>query len=814
MKIATGRSRMEKIWKNQELSWEEFTKTIKNTVRTSETMDAYKSLPKIDKDNIKDVGGFVGGYLKEGRRKKGNVLCRSLITLDMDYGKENIWEEINKDFPFKCCIYSTHKHTKENPRLRLIIPLREEISEEKYEPLARMVAKEINIDLFDDSTYEPTRLMYWPSTSIDGEFVFEEKDGPLLDPDFYFSKYENYEDCSTWPVSSRKEKIIKTALNKQEDPLKKENIVGVFCRTYNIREAIDKFLSHVYRESLVECRYDYIPAASSAGVVIYDDKFAYSHHSTDPASSKLLNAFDIVRIHKFGNLDENAKDNTPANKMPSFLEMSEFVIKDDLVKLQLIRERIKSGEDDFGNKEIEGEKKGENNFGNKEIEEKEIEKNYWQVNLELNKMGNVKDTLDNIVLILENDENLQNIVYNSHVNTIYAKGPLPWNDGKKSFGESDYASLKVYLSKKYKIYAPNKTRDALLSVENIRKYHPVKEYLENLPPWDNIPRVENLLIDYFGGVNSSYTKAVMRKTLCAAVSRIYNPGEKFDFVLILNGPQGIGKSTFFEKLGRKWFSDSLTLTDMKDKSACEKLQGYWILELGELAGMKKAEVETVKSFISRTDDKYRVSYGVCVESHPRQCIIVGTTNAEGGFLRDITGNRRFWPVKVDGNSKKKIWSITKDEIDQIWAETLALYHKGEKLYLQGEDVDMANKEQSDSMEGDEREGLVRDYLNTLLPTDWDNMDLYERRNFLRGGDFGNSSEKGSVKRSIVCNLEIWSECFGNDPAHIKAIDSYAISAIMRKIENWQKFSKNKSGAMRIPIYGKQRCYEKTVEEQL
>ena len=180
------------------------------------------------------------------------------------------------------------------------------------------------------------------------------------------------------------------------------------------------------------------------------------------------------------------------------------------------------------------------------------------------------------------------------------------------------------------------------------------------------------------------------------------PISKFDSVLILNGPQGIGKSTLFAKLAGAWFSDSLTLTDMRDKSGPEKLQGYWILELGELAGMKKTDVETVKSFLSRVDDKYRASYGLKVESHPRQCVIVGSTNTESGFLRDITGNRRFWPVRVNGQSVKKPWQMIAEEVTQIWAEAVAVYKGGEKLFLEGNVAAMAASEQAEAMETDDR----------------------------------------------------------------------------------------------------------------
>lgn len=783
MKIAYGNSRMDKKWKNTDISWEDFCSRVKTTQRTTETVEEYRKMRKGGQDSIKDVGGFVGGHLKDGRRKKGNVLSRSMLTLDMDYGISTIWEEISTFFPYQCCIYSTHKHTPENPRLRLIIPLFRDVGEEEYAAVSRMVAKEIGIDLFDDTTYEPERLMYWPSTSRNGIFVYEEKDGSLLDPDVFLNKYDDWRDTSTWPVSSRQSEVIDRSLKEQADPLSKEGVIGTFCRTYSVSSAIDRFLKDIYEPSAVTGRYDYIPADSSAGVILYDDKFAYSHHATDPASGRLLNAFDLVRIHKFGHLDDRATENTPPSKLPSFINMCEFAIQDDEIKAQFTKERMEQATIDF------------------------TEDN-WQTALELDKQGKIKDTLDNIVLIIRNDPELESIAFNKHRDGIDARDGLPWEQMKGGWNDSDNAALKVYLSNKYGIYSPTKTKDAILAVAAERSYHPIKEYLDHLPEWDGIDRVETLLIDYFNATDNSYTRAVTRKMMVAAVARIHHPGTKFDSVLILNGPQGIGKSTFFAKLAGDWFSDSLTLTDMKDKAGPEKLQGYWILELGELAGMRKTDVEVVKSFISRSDDKYRASYGVNVESHPRQCIIVGSTNAESGFLRDITGNRRFWPVRISGDGKRKAWQMSVYDVEQIWAETLVLYAKGEKLYLEGSDVELATNEQADAMESDEREGLVRSYLDTLLPDDWNALSLYERRNYLNGSEFGGESRVGTVERTIVCNMEIWCECFGRDASAMKPADSYAIAGIMKKINGWNKYQGNKNGTSNFPIYGRQRCYEK------
>lgn len=776
MKIAVGNSRMDKKRKNKELPWADFLARVSTTIRTTETVSEYRKLKKGQQDGIKDVGGFVGGYLKEGRRKNGNVLCRELLTLDMDYAKPNMWAEIQKSMHYRCCIYSTHKHTPENPRLRMIIPLSREVSEDEYPALGRMAAREIarspggSIDLFDDTTYEPARLMYWPSTPSDGEFEFEQQDGELLNPDVYLSKYKDWRDVSTWPISSRQSEVVGRTLVQQADPLTKPGVVGAFCRAYSIEGAIETFLANVYEPSAMDGRYDYIPADSTAGVVVYDGKFAYSHHATDPAQGKLMNAFDLVRIHKYGDLEEKA----------SFKAMSDFAVKDELVKAEFAQKRKTQAEVEF------------------------TEDEDWQTNLELDKQGNIKDTLANISAILRYDENLQFIVFNQLKCMIDVIGKLPWTQPKPGWNDTDLANAKIYFERAYGIWSPTKFKDALLGVISAeRLYNPIKDYLNSLT-WDGVPRLDTMLIDYIGAEDIAYVKAVTRKTLCAAVARIFRPGIKFDSVLVLNGPQGIGKSTLFSILGKHWYSDSLFITDMKDKSAAEKLQGYWIMELGELAGIKKVDVETVKSFVTRVDDKYRQSYGVTVESHPRTCIIVGSSNSDTGFLRDITGNRRFWPVTVTGCGKDHPWDL--QEVDQIWAEAVTRWNDGEELFLKGEIAEQAVVAQRSAMEGDDRDGLVADYLDALLPENWSDMDSYERRNFLYGSDFGDSNLKGTIRRDRVCVMEIWCECFGKPKESIKKADSYELEGTLYRIGGWKRYDGSKSGKMRISGYGVQKAY--------
>jgi len=787
MNISTGNSRMEKHWNLEDITLDEFKDRISTTKRTSETVEQYRKLGKKQQDEIKDVGGFVLGKLKGGRRKKSNVISRSGLSLDMDYADEGITDQIDMFFSFKGYIYSTHKHTPEKPRLRLIIPLSRDVTADEYVAVARKVADEIGIELFDDTTYEPSRLMYWPSTSSDGKFVFHEVDGEILNPDSILSKYKDWKDSSQWPVSNRQQNVVNREIKKQADPMEKEGTVGAFCRTYSITEAIDKFLLDVYQKSIMPGRYDYIPADSQAGVVIYEDKFAYSHHATDPACGRLMNAFDVIRIHKYGSKDDRSDPDAEAASLPSFKAMSEFAVEDKNVKAQLAKERMAKAKGEFEDAEDD-----------------------WQTALELDRQSKIKATLNNIAIIVRSDPNLSSIVYNEFKSTVDVIGDLPWKQVHPGWADADVANAKLYFERVYGIWSPTKFKDALLAVVSTeRVYHPIKEYFSGLR-WDGAERLDTILVDYLGADDTKYVRSVTRKTFVAAVARVYEPGIKFDSILVLNGKQGIGKSTLFQILGGDWYSDSLSISDMKDKTAAEKLQGYWILELGELAGIKKMDVETVKSFVTRTDDKFRQAYGVVVESHPRSSIVVGSTNSEGGFLRDITGNRRFWPVHVSGNGAHHPWDLK--DVDQIWAEAIHRYNEGEKLFLTGQEAIDAYAMQQDAMESDDREGIVEDYLYTLLPLGWGEMDLYQRRSFLAGSEFDGGNLAGTVKRDRVCIMEIWCECFGKERQNLKRTDSYEVESILNKISGWKRYEGSASGKMRIPLYGVQKAFVREGQE--
>ena len=739
MKISYANSRYDSYLKTAEVSWEHFCDRLKKPVHTDETVAEFLKMDSDKQNDIKDVGGFVGGVFLNGHRSKSDLISRSMITLDLDNGRQGIEDFIFNILKYKCCVYSTHRYTVEKPRLRIIIPLARKVTAEEYKAISYKIALLIGADFFDKASYEPEHFMYWPSVSVDGEYYFKEQSGEMLSPDDF-----DLSDAVCLKYDTR-------------------HIIDSFCQVYSISSAIEKYLPEIYVKESSD-RYRYAKSNSPAGALLVENRYLYSFHTSDPAHGKLRDSFDLVRIHLFSNMDINS-----VQESLSFSAMLNFALRDKQVALLLKDSQECSGK---------------------------------QMTCDSN--GKIKDTLSNIVTVLKNDPNLQGIMFDLHSGRISVKGDLPWKQIKPGWSDSDYASLKVYLSQHYGFYPSKKIRDAVLAVSAERCFHPVLDYINSLPVWDGTLRIEKLLIDYLGAEDCDYVREVTVKTLVAAIARVKKPGAKFDSVLILNGPQGIGKSTLFAKLGGEWFSDSLTISDMKDKSAAEKLQGYWILELGELSGMKKTDVEVVKGFISRSDDKYRASYGSVVESHQRQSIIVGTTNSEMGFLRDITGNRRFWPVYVSGISDKKPWQISKNDVKQIWAEALVYYEKGISLYIEDENILVqARKQQNEAMEQDDREGLVRTYLETNIPYNWDEMKLYERREYLQNET--KQQEYVSVqKRKRVCNIEIWAECFGHNPSDMRKSDSYEISSIMKKIFGWSNELSNK--VYNFSIYGKQRAY--------
>lgn len=781
--IATGRSRSARSWKSDKMTWSALANKLAEPTVTNETAAEYAKMSKADQGQKKDVGGFVGGYIpKNGRRVRGSVKERYLITLDADNPGEDFIVDLDMELGgMEYVLYSTHSHTADNPRYRVIIPVDRPMTPDEYQAVSRRIADNIGIEFFDPSTHQAERLMYWPSHPKDVEYMYLHSEGSLVSVDAYLGTYRDWRDTSLWPTSEKESQIRLDAAKKQGNPLEKKGLIGAFCRCYSITEAIHKFLPEVYEPTAVEDRYTYVAGSSVGGLVIYDnDTFAYSNHATDPISGKLVNAFDLVRIHLFG--DKDPADETSVTKLPSYKDMIDFVNEDGAAPILLDKERMADMEFDDITEDDE-------DFLSK---------------LKRDKNGTPESDVFNCLVILKQDPSLKGkIRLDEFSHRLVVIDDLPWRgkDETPYWTDTDDACLRNYFATKYLIKGKGIIDDALQEVTQDNKFHPVRQYLTGLA-WDGECRLDTLFIDCIGAEDTEYIRAVTRKWMCGAVARVMDPGVKFDTAIVLYGAQGLGKSLILERLGRKWFNNSLV--DIKTKDALEQIQGSWIVELAELAPTYKNDNEIVKAFISRTSDRFRSPYGRRTEEYPRQCVFAGSTN-NLMFLKDRTGNRRFWPITGDKDRKtKNSWDLSKDEIDQLWAEAFVYWSEGEPLVLEGALEEEALRIQLSHTEGGELVGLIEEYLEMLLPEDWETMDICDRREYIR--NYGDDDYCGSVQRERVCALEIWCEVMEGDRKNLQNAKAREIIDILQSIKGWSPYSKS-VGKMRFgKMYGVQRAF--------
>lgn len=788
--LAIAASRRVKTWKNTKMPWSELVKKLEKTIRTGETYAQYVNSSKEFQAEKKDVGGFVGGYLKDGKRTPiTNVIHRQLITLDSDFGTTDAWEDFTFIHGCEAVTYTTHKHCPEAPRLRIIIPLDRPVNIQEYEAIARLLADDIGMSYFDSTTFQPQRLMYWPSTSEDGEYSCRyQGGGEFLKADEILARYVNWADMSSWPTTPNEEITVRSDIKKQGDPTEKPGLIGAFCRAYTAMEASEEFLSDIYEHTDKEEYMTYIDGSTSAGVRVYENgTFFYSFHHSDPAHGRLVNAFDLVRLHKYGYLDKDS--DAPINKLESFKQMQMFIATLDAVKQEIKLNAFDAFDDDYVSEAPQTE---------------EVEEDFWKKKLTVNKFGVHDSTINNIVVVLLNDVLLKNrIKYNQFDGNIYVIGNVPWDEtieqaGKsRPFVDSDDAGVRHYLERVYGIFNTGKTFDGVNIVAMRNAWHPVRDYI-SAQVWDGTPRLEMLLQEYFGAEDSRYTRAVTKKTLVAAVARVFRPGIKYDTVLTLVGPQGIKKSTFFNLLGMQWFSDSFTT--VQNKESFEQLQGNWIIEIAELAGFKKSEVEQVKQFVSKKSDKFRPAYGRRIVDFARQCILVGTTN-EMAFLKDYTGNRRFWPVTVHAFVEGKMKVLEEMPVDQIWAEAKVMFDKGEPLFLSKEVEALATEMQSAHTEAEERIGILEKFLDTPITEDWNKVSINNRRAYYKNID-SDISEYGKEERVAVCVAEIWVELFEQDFSKMTSVNTKYIHQMLSQIPSWVKSNSVRT----FGPYGRQRAY--------
>lgn len=387
-------------------------------------------------------------------------------------------------------------------------------------------------------------------------------------------------------------------------------------------------------------------------------------------------------------------------------------------------------------------------------------------------------TVDNYTTIMQNDEKLQNSFYYDEFNCNFMHRDE--NGNVRLWSDADDSILRAYIEKQYGIYNQQKYYDSFNKVMMQRRVHPIKDIIESAT-WDGKPRIDRFLTDIMGCDDDVYSREVSRMIFYAGIERLYHPGKKFDYMPILVGVQGSGKSTIIEWLAleNRYYRDIYTI---EGKEGMEILNGAWICEMAELLAMVRTkDVEAMKGYITRTSDKYRKSYDKRISEQPRQCIFIGTTN-DYQFLIDKTGNRRYLPIEVH----VKVGEIYRNEknikkyILQCWREALHLMRQNKTYtHISGEYADIVKNHQESVLEDDPKVGLITDYLN-----------------------------KQEVGKKL-CGLEIFTQCLNNLKKNYNKLEGKEISKIMQSQDNWKRCDK----PIRFDEYGVQRYWEKLEQPQ-
>ena len=734
---------------NKTSSWADLCKLLSTPTVTAEKHKAYMAMNRDQQLHLKSVNGWISGAPCEGNyRNLRNVKPRDLTTLDCDYPWDTFWPDIESGDHWLCtyefAALSTRSSTDKAPRYRVVLPMTRKVTPDEYGPLVRIISLRIDyenrpMEQVDVVSSRKAQMMFLPTISKDQPFEFKRNEGKLLDPDEQFAWFEehhgDWRDLTILPLYKGEEKLRAKA-DKAEDPWLKPGVIGDWCRAWPIEDLIAEFLSDIYvpgDSGSGKPRYTYTGGSASNGAVVEDDgRFLYSHHGTDPVGEQLVNAWDLYRVHKFGHLDDKAKEDTSIMDMPSSKAMRDFVATDKKFQAERIKSKYDTaafmddadvGEADEDDLEVEepeytAEEAPVDDLGfsdddlgpadpdeppqkpkaKKAKADKNPNKDWFAEELEFDQNGNIKSTIHNVAAILYNDPrfygkirydqfggtvrlfgnikskspNVPDMVAQDQVNgdrwselghiTIRAILATPNGSGKTGYGLGTVAERDV--------------AGAVMLCAMRNAYHPVKDFLE-AEPWDGVKRVENLFVDFLGTADHAYHRETAKLVMVASVARIYEPGHKFDYAPVLEGPQGIRKSSFIAALyGNRWFGElACDLGDMKQ--VAEALGGKWGVELPELASLTKSDQNDAKAFMSRQEDVVRMAYHREVTEIRRQSVFWGTTNDET-YLKDRSGNRRYWPQKV-GLLYIDTAALT-DVRQQLWAEALALYNEMRATY--------------------------------------------------------------------------------------------------------------------------------------
>lgn len=823
MKFAEGRKTNFGKVENRVVPLGRYVKAFEEPIRTGETRAEYDKLDDQSQLRKKAENGWRFRAPVDGEtRNRRSVLPATMMSYDFDYASVEFAEsalsgELLAGIPH--LVHTTRRHLPDAPRIRIYIFLTIPLDAETYPAASRIVCQKLidpQMENVDPVSFRPAQMMFMPTVSKDGEYRYHcDLDGEFLDWKSYLDVFESevgdWRDLRNLPTVAGEGELRQTK-DKAEDPTTKEGPVGTFCRTFYIEDAIAEFLSDKYEEvdeHTGKPRYTYLGGTTRNGAEVQDDGlFLYSHHGSDPCSDMLVNAWDLVRIHTFGELDDKIDMDTPMGKRPSWKAMMEFVVKNAKYKEQLVQD-VYSLDDEFddafdGTPETEEGRLSASELADIDdligAPEEDLHvapkylpgqdglpvltassttnperapKGWLASECEFNPTtGMLENNLPNTTIVVKSDARLFGVVqFNEfkhervmrrdfHTKTdtfgsVYIDNKHdgdPWEDYHDDMIRGMLETPNGGGKKGYGMKVTDRDLKAAIGiVAKTWSFHPVRQRLLTFQ-WDGSSRVEELFIKYLGAEDNEYHREIARLWMIAAVTRVFEPGHKFDFVPILEGLQGKGKSTFIEVLALDWFG-TMQANFNDTQKLMEELKNVWLAELPELGNMSRSSVEDAKAFIGGTQTTVRMAYGRNPTTFKRQQVFMGSTN-KSEYLADTTGNRRFWPVHCDVDEIDLLG--LRRNVEQMWAEAVYMYRCARRdqpegtlaLYLQDNSAKreaLARQEsRRQQTEADHYAGMILEYVDTA---------------FRDGDDFDDAPW---AFHNRVCAIEVWERALGEN----------------------------------------------------
>lgn len=807
------------------------------------------------------AGFIVAGKFKNGSRKIGDMVGRSGIQIDIDYATPEqaafILDGLAEINEWAYLWHTTRAHCQKHPRIRIIVPLTRLVNGDEANAITRYLAltladnPEEAIEIPDLVSFRPNQIMYLPTISRGQEYLHGfHGDAPVLNPDDFLAAHPDWQDYTKLPrQADEKSAENTTGKSSMEDPTEKPGVIGAFCRAYGAEEAIAEFLDDIYvpgASSGTDIRYSYALGSAYNGVVVYDDMFVHSHHGTDPADGQ-HNVFDLVRIHKFGHLDEAANGNTSPGNMPSFKAMTEWALKDERVKKERAT-ALAFDDDEFDDLEdedatdiddllgIDDEEEDENSdFDDLPDEDDEDDEaaekpkkkakdkkpkgddddSPWQERLVLDKADQVEKSRFNAGLIISNDRRIApTIAYNELAGAPYVRSILrfskvpecvqapvkdkivgrPWTD-------ADTAALNIALSaptrdKGYgRDFATQDLETAMILAAQKNSFNPFLDMV-NRVEWDGVKRLGTNWIEFLGAPDTAYVRELEVLFFVATIARQYEPGHPFHLVPIFGGKQGGGKTGYIKAIAfESRFYGELSGDFSNLQKMVETTLGKVITEMPELKGTHRSLIQDIKQYFTSEKDTIRLAYRRNAEDFYRRNTTIGTTN-EDEFLRDDE-NRRFCPVPVAVDQNNVVdFNRLIPLIPQLWAEAVQLYLAMRKAQPKRQ-LDLGFKSPEAKAEAIQRQAAARETLIhepvAEVIDSWLNKPL--SASAVAAGDEavdefdGDEGDEMFVRNYVTATMI--REQLSQSPVirDLKMNPDKVIGMAMRSLENWESLGK-------------------------